>query len=142
MKGSFFNSEIVLLFLGGVFSLLLPVIIIIGKQGFKRQSKREELERIENIGDIEQWLDDSFEFKKANFLQLMTEWSLQPLFIICITNLIDKTGWIQVTITFSLILLIILHELWVSKRYSTHILYQIFMLLLWVLAFILLNIFS
>lgn len=133
----FFNKEIAMLFVGGIFSILLPVIIIIGKQGHKRQQKREELEKNNTVGNIEQWLDDSFEYKKPNFLLLMTEWSLQPLFIICITNLINHSSFINVLMTFALVLLIFLHELWMAKRHSDKWYYQLLMFCVWSIAYLL-----
>lgn len=130
------TKDITFLFVGGIFSILLPVVIIIGKQGYKRQQKREELEQNNTVGNIEEWLNDSYEYKRTNFFQLLTEWSLQPLFIISITNLIDNSNFINVLLTFSLVLLIFLHELWMSKRHSDKGIYQFFMFSVWLLAYL------
>ena len=134
-----FNLNTLYLFVGGIFSIFLPVIIIIGKQGFKRQEKREELERENQVGDIEQWLNESFEYKRPHFLKLMTEWSLQPLFIISITILIDHSGFLEALVTFSLTLMIFLHELWMSKRHSEKWWYQLLMLIIWISVFCVIN---
>lgn len=139
MEEQLFNLNTLYLFLGGIFSILLPVIIIIGKQGFKRQEKREELERDNQVGDIEQWLNESFEYKRPHFLKLMTEWSLQPLFIISITNLIAHSGFLEALVTFSLTLMIFLHELWMSKRHSEKCWYQLLMLIVWISVFCVIN---
>lgn len=134
-----FDLNTLYLFLGGFFSVFLPVVIIIGKQGSKRQDKREELERNNQVGDIEQWLNESFEYKRPHFLKLMTEWSLQPLFIISITNLINHSGFLEALVIFSLTLMIFLHELWMSKRHSGKWWYQILMLIIWLYVFCVIN---
>lgn len=135
-----FDLNTLYLFIGGIFSIFLPVIIIIGKQGFKRGEKRKELEKNNQVGDIEQWLDESYEYKRPHFLKLMTEWSLQPLFIISITNLISHSGFLESLITFLLTLMIFLHELWMSERHSNKLWYQGLMLLIWFIVFCIINI--
>ncbi|MDH2208592.1 MULTISPECIES: hypothetical protein [unclassified Empedobacter] len=134
----YYNKEIFFLFIGAIFSILLPVVLIIGKQGHKRQEKRAELEKNNTVGNIDQWLNDSYEYKQSNFFQLMTEWNLQPLFIVSITNLIENSNFLNVSVTFILILLIILHELWVSKRYSSNGYYQLLSVIIWISTYLIL----
>ncbi len=134
----YYNKEIFFLFIGAIFSILLPVVLIIGKQGHKRQEKRAELEKNNTVGNIDQWLNDSYEYKQSNFFQLMTEWNLQPLFIVSITNLIENSNFLNVSVTFILILLIILHELWVSKRYSSSGYYQLLSVIIWISTYLIL----
>ncbi|MBV8328004.1 hypothetical protein [Chryseobacterium sp.] len=132
----YFDKEIFNLFIGGICSILLPVFIIIGKQGYKRQQKREELQKENNVGDIDSWLNDSYEYKQSNFRKLMTQWCLQPLFIICISILFSSSGLYIGLLTFVLVLLIFLHELWVANRYSENAIYQLFMLLVWIISYL------
>ena len=125
------------MFLGGLFSLILSVIIIIAKQEHKRSIERERLQIVqqqtpETVGDIEAKLNDSFEFRKFNFWELVTVWGLQPLFIICFINLFTAQGAIEVVIVFSLTIFIILHEFWTGNHYSKNRWYQFFILILWV----------
>lgn len=131
------NNDVLLLFLGGLFSLVLSVIIIIAKQEHKRSIERERLKVVqqqtpEEVGDIEAKLNDSFEFRKFNFGELLTVWGLQPLFIICFVNLFTAQGAIEVVIAFLLTIFIILHEFWTSNQYSKNGWYQFFILILWV----------
>jgi len=139
-----FNNDIFLLFLGGLFSLVLSVIIIIAKQEHKRSIEREKLKVIqqqnpEAVGDIEAKLNDSFEFRKFDFLELLTVWGLQPLFIICFVNLFSAQGTIEVIIAFALTIFIILHEFWTGNQYSKNGWYQLFILVLWVVLFFTFN---
>lgn len=131
------NYDVLLLFLGGLFSLVLSVIIIIAKQEHKRSIERERLKVVqqqtpEAVGDIEAKLNDSFEFRKFDFWELLTVWGLQPLFIICFVNLFTAQGAIEVVIAFSLTIFIILHEFWTGNQYSKNGWYQFFILILWV----------
>ncbi len=134
---NYINYNVFLLFLGGIFSLILSVIVIIAKQEYKRTIERERLKAVqqqnpEAVGDIESKLNDSFEFRKFNFRNLLTIWGLQPLFIICFVNLFSVQGTIEVIIAFALTILIILHEFWISNQYSKNGWYQFFILLLWI----------
>lgn len=131
------NYDVFLLFLGGLFSLVLSVIIIIAKQEHKRSIERERLKVVqqqnpEAVGDIEAKLNDSFEFRKVAFVELMTVWGLQPLFIICFVNLFSAQGTIEVIIAFALTIFIILHEFWTGNQYSKSGWYQFFILVLWI----------
>jgi hypothetical protein len=131
------NNDVFLLFLGGLFSLVLSVIIIIAKQEHKRSIERERLKVVqqqnpEAVGDIEAKLNDSFEFRKFDFWELLTVWGLQPLFIICFVNLFSAQGTIEVIIAFALTIFIILHEFWTGNQYSKNRWYQFFILVLWV----------
>lgn len=131
------NYDVFLLFLGGLFSLVLSVIIIIAKQEHKRSIERERLKVVqqqnpEAVGDIEAKLNDSFEFRKFDFCELSTVWGLQPLFIICFVNLFSAQGTIEVIIAFALTIFIILHEFWTGNQYSKNGWYMFFILVLWV----------
>jgi hypothetical protein len=131
------NNDVFLLFLGGLFSLVLSVIIIIAKQGHKRSIEREKLKVVqqqnpEAVGDIEAKLNDSFEFRKFDIWELLTVWGLQPLFIICFVNLFSAQGTVEVIIAFALTIFIILHEFWMGNQYSKYGSYQFFILVLWV----------
>ena len=131
------NYDVFLLFLGGLFSLVLSVIIIISKQEYKRSIERERLKAVlkqnpEAVGDIEAKLNDSFEFRKFDFGELLTVWGLQPLFIVCFVNLFSAQGTVEVLIAFALTIFIILHEFWTGNQYSKNRWYQFFILVLWV----------
>lgn len=133
----FLNYDVFLLFMGGIFSLILSIIIILSKQEHKRDIEREKLKVIqqqnpESVGDIEAKLNDSFEFRKLDFWQLLTVWSLQPLFIVCFVNLFTDQGVIEVIIAFALTLFIIVHEFWTGNQYSSNRYYQSFILILWI----------
>ncbi|MEJ5144686.1 hypothetical protein [Sphingobacterium sp. MYb388] len=139
-----YHQETLYLFIGGLFSIILPVIIIFGKQGYKRNEKRAELEKQaaagnDTIGDIDIWLDTSYEHKMPKFLQLLTEWSLQPLLIIFITTLFTSTGPLIAFFTFIVVSLVILHELWLGKEHSAKAWYQILMLALWIVAYLVIS---
>lgn len=131
------KQQIINLFISGIFAILLPVIIINGKRGLKRKLKREELRKTMSDEEVEKWLNGTPGYEQTHFLTLLTKWSLQPLFIISMTNLIDHSGLLPVMVTFFLTLMIILHELWMSTRHSTKWWYQILMLLIWIVVFLL-----
>jgi hypothetical protein len=137
---NFINYTVFLLFLGGLFSLVLSVIIIIAKQEHRRSIERGRLEAVkqkdpELVGDIEAKLNDSFEFRKFDFGELLTIWSLQPLLIICFVNLFSAQGTVEVIITFALTIFIILHEFWTSNQFSKSRWYQFLIFILWIILF-------
>ena len=143
-----YNTEVAYLFLGGFFSLVLSVVIIYVKQEHKREIKRADLAEIkkrdpESVGDIEEYLNDSYDYKKTNFFELLTIFGLQPLFIICLANLISfqvLLGVTGVTIVFVLLIFIFLHEFSWSVKYSSKNIYKFSMLVSWILLFIILSI--
>jgi len=138
-----YNHDTFLLFLGGFFSLILPVFIAIAKRQYARRLEKDRLEKQkkidpESVGNIEAKLDD-FGYKKIDFFAKMTEWGLQPLFIICFVNLFNSQGVIEVTIVFALILFMLLHEFWTGNEYSEKIGYQLLMLGCWIGLFFLIS---
>ena len=137
---NYINYTVFLLFLGGFFSLLLTVIIIISKQEHKRNNERERLNKIsvhnpESVGDVEAKLNDSFEYRKPNVMELFTIWGLQPLFIVCFVNLFSIQDTIEVIIAFILTIFIILHEFWTSNQYSKYKAYQFLIIGIWIILF-------
>lgn len=135
-----FNKSIFLLFLGGLFSLILSVVIIWLKQQHKRDVERVRLETIkeknpEEVGDVNAKLDDSYEFRKFYIPELFAIWGLQPLFITCYVNLFTSYGILETCITFILFILILIHEFSTSLKYSKNLKYQIFILALWIISF-------
>lgn len=136
----FYNEKILLLFIGGLFSLLLPVIIICAKQFYKRRIERQRLEiefkiRPEVVGDIEAKLDDSNDFKKPNFFGLLAQWGIQPLLIISFVSLFDQNSHVEIIGAFVLVLWTIIHEFDLSDSYSKNKYYQLIILVVWVLLF-------
>ncbi len=142
--GSIFHYETFLLFLGGIFSLILTVIIIFVKQEYKRHLRREELKgqakvAPDAVGDIEAKLNDSYEYRKLDFFELLTVWGLQPLFIISFINLFYKPNTIEIILAFLLVVFTILHEFWSGVEFSKKIGYQITVLAFWMLLFVLIS---
>lgn len=140
----FYNYETFLLFFGGICSFILPVSIIFAIHQFKRNGERERLTKLkekdpEAIGDIEAKLNDSYDFKPLNFLELLTIYALQPLFIISFINLFYSPTAIETISVFFLIVLIIQHELWSAKRHSKNIFYQLLIFALWIALFLIIS---
>ncbi|MGZ4041648.1 MAG: hypothetical protein ACXVNM_01180 [Bacteroidia bacterium] len=141
---NYYNHETFLLFLGGVFSLILTVIIIFAKQEYKRGIKRAELEtqkkiQPEAVGDIETKLNDSYEYRKINFLELLALWGLQPLFIISFINLFYQPSTLEIILAFSLVVFTILHEFWSGIKYSSNGFYQTILVFFWIGLFLLIS---
>ncbi len=135
-----FNLEIFLLFIGGIFALILTVTIIYSKQEYKRSIERDRLQELskqkpELVGDIEEKLNESFAFKKLNYTDLLTVNGLQPLFIIGFVNLFTSSGIAEVIIVFILIVWTLMHEFSASAKYSGNRVYQFFLLAAWVILF-------
>lgn len=135
-----YNKDVFYLFLGGLFSIALPVAINFSRRGSKRSDKRKELNKLKELGqfdsDIESWLNSSFEYKIPNGFQLFTEWGLQPLLIIVISALFSNGGPLLSIWLFFVILLLILHEWWLNEEFSNKYLYQLFMLLFWIASYL------
>ena len=145
-----FNTNTILLFIGGLFSLFLTVIIIYSRQESKRQIERERLEvekkRNPEIGDVEQKLNDTFGYAKLSFVQELTKYGLQPLVIISFVNLFSNSNKVVLiingVITFILVMYIIMHEFWAASKNSKEKWYQWIMLISWIFLFFYISITS
>lgn len=140
----FYNNTVFLLYLGGIFSLLLTVAIIFVKQIQKREIERKRLEQVkqyrpEEVGDIDAKLNDSFDFRFPSFLQEITVWGIQPLFIISFVNLFSIAGEIELIITFSLVILTLFHEFYLSEKFSYNGWYQSLIILIWLVSFFIIS---
>lgn len=136
-----YNQNILFLFLGGIFSLILTVAVLFIRQDQKRAYGRKLLgEKAANnpeYGDIETKLNESVEFQKPVVSELAAAWGLQPLYIIAFASLLTQTSQIEIIGLFILTVIFILHEfVWVS-RYAKNITYQVFILVLWVMFYFL-----
>lgn len=139
-----YNHDVFLLFIGGVFSLVLTVAIVFLKQIHKRSIERKRLEeqkkfRPEEIGDIDAKLNDSTDFKNPNLFQELTLWGIQPLLIISFASLFSHSSEIEIIIAFSLIILTLFHEFHLADQFSKNGYYQWFILLLWVFVFFIIS---
>lgn len=135
-----YNHHIFLIFLGGVFTVFLGTTIVFLKQMFKRHLRRNQLAgeaqvSPESVGDVEEKLNDTTGFQRPNFLALLTEWAMQPLLIIVFISLFERSSELEIFFTFSLIILILFHELYWFELYGKKIGYQIFVLGLWLFYF-------
>jgi hypothetical protein len=132
------NSHIILFFLGGLFSLILTVIILYAKQEYKRNLERDRLKRLlpEEVGDIESVLNDSFEFGKLNFFSELTKYGVQPLFILSFINLFTNSNSYSIICTFLLTIITIAHEFYLASKYSDSSYYRIFIACLWIILYI------
>ena len=139
-----YNHTVFLLYLGGVFSLLLTVSIVYVKQIQKRNIERKRLEQVkqfkpEEIGDIEAKLNDSFDFRFPIFLHEITIWGIQPLFIIAFVNLFTGTGEGEIIIAFLLVILTLFHEFHFADKFSNNRWYQSFVIFIWVVTFVIIS---
>lgn len=139
-----YNHSVFLLYLGGIFSLLLTVAIVYVKQIQKRNIERKRLEQVkhfkpEEVGDVEANLDDSIDFRFPVFLQEITVWGIQPLFIIAFVNLFTGTGEVEIIIVFLLVILTLFHEFHFSDKFSNKGFYQFFVIFIWVITFMLIS---
>lgn len=140
----YYNHDIFLLFLGGIFSLILTVTVIFIKQGTRRESERKRLVeerriRPEAVGDIEAKLDDSIEFRSPDVLEEITKWGIQPLFIVSFASLFSQMSESILVAFFSLIILTFLHEFYLSDKYAKKTIYQLFLLFVWLIFFVLIS---
>ena len=136
----YYNHDVFLLFLGGLFSLILTVAIVYIKQASKRGFERKRLEaekriKPEAIGDIEANLDDSVDFQLPNICEETAKWCIQPLFIVSFASLFSQSSEIILIAFFLLIILTFLHELYLSDRYANKLTYQLCLAAVWLLFF-------
>lgn len=139
-----YNYKIFLLFLGGVFSLVLTIAVIAAKQYYKRNLQRDRLEEEkrkspETVGDITANLDDSHEFKKPDIAKELANWGIQPLLIISFVSLFDQTSVLEISIAFGLVILTLFHEFHFAQKFTDKTIYQLCILLLWVILFLILS---
>lgn len=137
----FYNHIVFLLYLGGVFSLALTVAVVFLRQIHKRSIEKKRLEQImnfkpEEVGDIDAKLDDSFEFRFPALMQEIAIWGIQPLFIICFVNLFSIAGETEICIAFTLVIITLFHEFYLSDKYSKKKFYQILVIALWLITFL------
>ncbi|WP_333624301.1 hypothetical protein [Sphingobacterium siyangense] len=132
------NNTLNYAYIGGVISILLTVLIVFSKHYYKRQLIRNQNKDNPNIGDIEVWLDEQVDSKRLNFFAVMAEWSLQPLFIICLTN-IPAGRLLSTIIICGIVLMMIAHEFILSDLYANKLWYQISLLAIWTIYYFLLR---
>ncbi len=139
-----YNHKIFLLFIGGLFSLLLTIAVIYIKQLTKRETERKRLEeekrfQPEAVGDIDAKLEDSVEFKKPNIFQELTKWGIQPLLIISFISLFEQATEVEIIGTFFLVILTLFHEFYLAEKFSIASKYQFTILAIWIFFFFLLS---
>ncbi|MES2006314.1 MAG: hypothetical protein V4450_17480 [Bacteroidota bacterium] len=139
-----FNTHIWFLFIGGLFSLLLTIVILIARQEHKRYIERGRLEEArranpEGVGDIEAKLDDTPSFRSIDIPAETTKWGIQPLLIISFISLFDQSSTLEIICAFCLVLVTILHEFYLADRFASNMRYQIFIGILWLFFFCMLS---
>jgi hypothetical protein len=139
-----FNHEVLLIFLGGLLTLFLTVILVFGKQAFKRELERGRLKANyksdpDASNKIEAKLDDSYEFRKLNFIELLAEHGLQPLCIISFISFFYPSRTLETFFAVAVVFFTILHELWSGKRYSGSFWYQLLLGVCWLSLFALIS---
>lgn len=137
-----FNYNILLQFIGALFSIILTVTVIY----IKRENERKNRENFYNgqngqdyvFGDIKIKVDE--DLPKENYLKLMTMWGIQPLLLVVLISLIDNSTDFKIFLCFGLIIFTLLHEFTFAANNSDKIKYQIFMLAVWLISFSILSI--
>ena len=132
-----YKEDIVFLFFGGIFSILLPSVIVYSKRELLRINKKKELqeENPEVYGDLDAFLDDSVHYKRINFLDHIIEQAIQPLFIICLFEVFKQNETEEVLLLVCLVIVMFLHELFAAEIYAGKRIYRIFIVILWIVAF-------
>lgn len=135
----YYNHSVFLVYLGGLFSLILTVAIIFIKDNMRREAQRKYYNKIkesrpDEVGDIEAKLDDDG-FKSPSIFRIVTTWGIQPLLILWFLSLFSLQGELVVSVVFFLLVLTLLHEFYMDERYSSKRLYQLFILAVWVITF-------
>ncbi|MCK7556533.1 hypothetical protein MKQ70_16520 [Chitinophaga sedimenti] len=135
-----FDHTVAWSYFGGFASLALTVLVIFLKDNYKRDTQRKVLEKLyhtspEEIGNIDAKLDIDG-FKSPNVFQIAAMWGVQPLFILCFLNIPTLGGEYWVIVVFILILITLLHEFYSADRFSGKLLYQLFILSLWISLFL------
>ncbi|MGG7469662.1 hypothetical protein ACVVIH_04005 [Chryseobacterium arthrosphaerae] len=136
-----FSYNILLQFIGALFSIILTVTIIY----IKRENDRKNRENFYNgqigqdniLGDIKIKVDE--ELPKEDYLKLMVMWGVQPLLLVVLISLIDNSTDFKIFLCFGLIIFTFLHEFTFAASNSDKRGYQVLMLSVWLLSFILLS---
>jgi hypothetical protein len=138
-----YNNSVFLSFLGGLFSLAFTVVVLYIKQMQKRDYGRDLLmETYKNnpeIGDIDTKLDESLEYKKPIVGEIIAAWGLQPLYIIAFASLLNQTSYVEVIGIFALTIIVLLHEFLWERKYSKVFGYQLFIMALWIIFYVLIT---
>ncbi len=133
-----FRDNIIYLFFGAIFSILLPTVIVYSKRELLRLNKKKELQedaQPEKYGDLNAYLNDSYYYKKINFVNYLIEQAIQPLFILCLFELFTNNSTASVILLVILIIVMILHELFAAEVNSGKFIYRFFIVMLWIIAF-------
>jgi hypothetical protein len=136
----FYNHAVFLLFIGGLFSLLLTASVVFLKQKYRRAMGRQRFEgelqiNPEAVGDVEAKLNDTKGYENPDLLQELAVWGMQPLLIITFASLFNRCSEIEIISTFLLIILILFHEFYLSDLYSNKWFYQLIILGIWLFFF-------
>ena len=133
-----FTEQILYLFLSSLLSILLPAVILFSKRELLRLNKKRELanENSEIYGDLDAYLEDFTQYKKFSIVNYLTEQGIQPLFIICLFNLFNNDNNAEVYLLITLIIIMLLHELFAGEVYSGKTIYRFFILAIWIISFL------
>lgn len=139
-----YSTNVLLQFIFALFSIILTVTVIYIKRENERKLKRSYYDGVNNkekkdvLGNIIIKIDE--EIPSHNYLKLMTLWGIQPLLLLVLINFIDNENVIlNIILIFGLLIFTLLHEFHTAFKYSHKTFYQLIMLAIWIISFMILS---
>ena len=130
--------------IGGLASLFLTVVI---KYSLRLKKYDQELKSInrnmqvaprlrQHYGNVEEWLNNSDEFRKYKFSSELFRHSMQPLIILSILSLVDEFSKISILYLVAVMIFSFIHEIIWAEKLKNNGGYRFVIILFWFLFFI------
>jgi hypothetical protein len=141
------SAEVALLFLGAILTLLLTIVVIYLRSDHKAKIERGKLEASqkiapERVGDIDESLKN-VGLGPFNFFEELTKISIRPLLMLICTYVFIQnthTGIFPFIVVFFAFILVIAHEFKFADDFSSSWRYQIIVLFIWIITFLILSV--
>jgi len=127
--------------LGGVFSWVLISVIRFIKQNLKHNFEKQSIQKrinednslSERYGDIESYLNDSFEYRKSNFINELSLNGLRPLIVLGFAFLFNGSNPITTILLFIILIFFCIHEFLYAEKLKSNNCYRAAIVAIWVI---------
>ena len=127
--------------LGGVFSWVLISVIRFIKQNLKHNFEKQSIQKrinednslAERYGDIESFLNDSFEYRKSNFINELSLNGLRPLIVLGFAFLFNGSNPITTILLFIILIFFCIHEFLYAEKLKSNNCYRAAIVAIWII---------
>lgn len=138
MMKNFYNYEIIIMFTAGLFAWALAVAVVSIKN-VRKGGRAVHSIKTDAGNDNDQTNKNGSSDLLPNIRHTLVNTGIQPLLIVVFINLLDRPNELNIIGAFGLVIFVIFHEFYLSDKYSTKLFYQLIILLMWIIFFLILS---